>query len=273
MSLDSLYPSAGDHAILAAVFAIEFQSRLTLDHLLQIEKVVSKTYGSEFPVVLQQQTMSLDFTGGLGAQQMKAKPQPGGFVMQKTDGLTSGRAINFSEESCIIEIRDYSRWETVKADIDRYLNPLLQVLHKNAIPIKVLGLQYTDIFHWKSEPKDLVIAEVFNKGNPFVVPHVFDHSANAPTLWHSHHGYFVEHAEPVAFRQLDNINVSRVKTGASDSIQILTSHKAQFKEPLWKVSKENRSVISQIQDAMHGANKEIMRELLSPEVQKKIKLD
>lgn len=273
MSLESLYPSAGDHAILSAVFAIEFQSRLSLDTLLEIEKAVTKAYGDEFPVVVQQQTMSLDFTAGLGSQQLKAKPQPGGFVMQKVDGVTSGRAINFSEDSCIIEIRDYSRWDTVKADVDRYLKPLLQLLQKHGIPIKVLGLQYTDVFHWKSEPKDLVIGEVFNKDTPYLVPHVFDSSTKATSLWHSHHGFFVEHTEPVEYRRLDNINVSRVRAGASDSIQILTSHKAQFLEPLWKGGKENRPVISKIQDAMHLANKEIMRGLLTPELQKKIKLD
>lgn len=273
MSLDSLYPYAGDHAIQNAVFALDFGSTLTPAQLKDIQKAAVKAYGSELPDVQEQQTMALNFGLAQGAQQFKAAPQPSGFVMQRTGSFPTiaGRSITVSPNNCFIVINDYTRWANVKADIDRYLDAILQAVSRHHIAITAIGLQYTDVFNWKADPSELVLTEVFEKGTPFLVPNVLQ--STAPVCWHSHHGYFLESNDPVAYSQLDNINVSRVEVTGSHSIQILTSHKAQLTSPLWKVGKEHRHVISDIQEKLHGSNKTILRALFTEQLRSKIKLD
>jgi len=193
--------------------------------------------------------------------------------MQRPAGFGGGstRTLTVNPDSCIVIVKDYTRWESIKADIDRYLDVVLVAVNKTSTPVKAIGLQYTDIFNWKADPQELVMAEAFEVGNPYVVPNVL--AANGPMLWHSHHGYFLDRTEPLAYRQLDNINVSRIEAAGGHSIQVLTSHRAELAKPLWKIGKEHRHFISEIQESLHGANKEILRSLFSKELRDKIKLD
>lgn len=273
MSLESLYPYAGDHAIQNAVFALDFDSPLTESQLKDINKAATKSFGSEFPDVQEQQTMAINFGLGQGNQSVKAVAQPGGFTMRRVLGFPgmAGRVITVSPNNCIIVVSDYTRWDAIKADIDRYFDVILQAVGKHNIAINSVGLQYTDIFNWKADPKELLLTEVFSADTPYLVPNVL--RPDAPALWHSHHGYFLECDSPIPYRQLDNINISRIDSMGSHSLQVLTSHKAQLNSPMWKIGKENRSKISEIQEKLHRANKEILRTLFTAELRHKIKLD
>lgn len=273
MSLESLYPYAGDHAIQNAVFALDFDGSLSESQLKDVKKAAQKAYGSEFPDIQDQKTVAFNFGLGQGGQQVKAVSQSGGFTMQRILGFPGvpSRVITVNPDSCIIVINDYTRWAAIKSDIDRYFDVILHSVGKHSIAINSIGLQYTDVFNWKADPKELSLSEVFAAGNPYLVPHVL--GQNAPMLWHSHHGYFLDCNEPVPYKQLDNINVSRVDAMGSHSLQVLTSHKAQLNSPMWKINKENRPKISEIQEKLHYSNKQILRALFTEELSRKIKLD
>lgn len=272
MSLDSLYPASGDHAIQNAVFAIEFQGVLSSSQLEKLQLAAVKAYGAEFKEVHAQQKMAVDLTPRGGLQEFKAIAQPGGFLMLSGSPLSLPRTISVTPNDCVITFHDYSRWDIVKADVQRYLAPILKLLDAFVVPVNVVGLQYNDVFHWKAEPGELNLTEVFAAGTPFLVPHVLRPPESSPRHWHCHHGYFVNFHTPVSYQQLDNINISRVSASGHDSIVVLTSHKAQLKEPLWQVSKKNKTVIPDIQESLHNSNKTILRELLSESVRSKIKL-
>jgi uncharacterized protein (TIGR04255 family) len=198
--------------------------------------------------------------------------QTGGFMMQRPAALhgAPSRMITVSSDNCIIVVNDYTRWAAIKEDVDRYFETLITSAGKHNFSISSIGLQYTDSFNWKADPKDLLLSEVFADGNIYLVPNVL--APNAPMLWHSHHGYFLDCNKPVAYKQLDNINISRIETMGSHSLQILTSHRAQLNSPMWTSSKKTIENISDIQDILHNSNKKILRALLTEELGRKIKL-
>lgn len=273
MSLESLYPYAGDHAIQNAVFALDFDGALSPDQIKAIKKGAIKELAGEFPLVEDQQIIAINIGSNQSAHQVSPSPQVGGFTMQRSSGMPNAfaRSIVVTPTNALIVVNDYSRWDAVKLDVDRYLDALLLVVGKLPKAVTSIGLQYTDVFNWQSDPSELVLTEVFEAATPYMVPNVL--GENAPSMWHSHHGYFVEHLEPVQYRQLDNINVSRIETSGIHSLQILTSHKVQFAAALWQSGEKNRSKISDIFVKLHDANKVILRALLTEQVREKIKLN
>lgn len=270
MSLEYLHPYAGDHAIQSAVFALDFLDPLNESVLKDLRKSANKSLLAEFPTVQDQQSVALNFNTGQDSQQLTSIAKTGGFVMQKASQLPGlpSRVIVVSPNNCMIIVNDYSRWKAVKSDVDRYFAAILTVLNKNTVPINSIGLQYTDVFNWKADPSELVLSEVFAANGPFLVPNILN--ATAPALWHSHHGYFLDCAEPIPFKQLDNINVSR---NDGNTLHVVTSHRAQLASPLWKVGAENRAKIDAIQEHLHRANKEILKALFTENLQQKIKLN
>lgn len=273
MSLENLYPFAGDHAIQNVVFALEFDGALSPDQIRDVKKDAVKSLSADFPQVDDQQVISINITPNQSKHQVAPSPQIGGFTMQRSSGLSGAfaRSIMVSPNSALIVLNDYSRWSEAIASVDRYLDVLLKVIGKLPKAITAIGLQYTDVFNWRSDPSDLVLTEVFEQTSPYIVPHVL--RDGAPLMWHSHHGYFVDHAGPVPYRQLDNINVSRVEASGIHSLQILTSHKVQFAGAMWQAGEKNRSHISTIFTKLHTANKDILRNLLTEDARRKIGLN
>ena len=276
MKLDNLYPFAGDHAIQSAVFALEWastplQAGLAVEHLSEVRDA-AKALTADFPISEDMQLMALQFPlGGFHSQNFQLQPQEfGGFTMTKPSTMTrqASRTIMVNRESCIVQINDYSRWDTVKADLDKYLAVLLPTIGKYK-PVAAIGLQFNDIFSWKADPADLDLKSVFRPDTRWLPEHVFETSH----LWHSHHGYIEDHQLPIPYQQLDNVNVSRVMTDGVHALQVLISQRAQLVPPKWfKDAYSADSAISEIYGELHDGNKAIMKALLTDEVLTKIKM-
>lgn len=267
MSLrDQLYPFAGSHAIQSAVFAFEWAEMLTPSMLAGVRERAMKLK-HDFPAGIQdQKALTVNFTPG--APQVQTE-EVSGFMLSRVSSALGGvaRTITVGLHQCLIQVSDYLSWSTAKADVDRYLEVLLPAITQHR-QVTVIGLQYLDIFNWRGNPAELPTAAIFRKDTKYLASNVF--SVNE--LWHNHHGYFESHAEPQECRQLDNINVSRVENAGVHSIQILTSHRAQFRAAIWDYSLTAESLITRTLVRMHDRNKEILRDLLSDEVLEIIKL-
>lgn len=267
MSLHGLYPFAGNHAIQSAVFAIEWPTELTEIDLRKLRPVVD-SLRSDFPNIQEQRLVTLNVTPGV-AQSNEARVEAlGGFMLTRPSTLLTGtsRTMALNRSSCVINLSDYTRWDKALSDVQRYLNVLLPAIDR---PLNVLGLQYLDVFMWRDKPEKLNLSEVFRAESKFLPANVFA----LPGLWHSHHGYFDDAAEPVLCRQLDNINVSRAENEGGHLIQVLTSHRINFAELLWDKTANKGETIVTLLERMHDRNKEILKDLLSPAVQELVQLN
>jgi len=268
MSLqDSLFPFGGNHAIQNAVFVLEWTEPLPSAFFEKLREVV-EPLKSEFPGPIQdQRRLTVNFSPG--GHQVQTD-EPGGFVLTRAGSApsTNARSIVLGDQQCLIQIGDYTRWKHAKADVDRYLDLLFPEI-ATVRPIGVIGLQYVDVFNWKGDPAAMQVADVLRTDSKYLSSNVF--AVNE--LWHSHHGYFDSYQQPREGKQLDNINVSRVETAGLSSIQILTSHRSQFRNPLWASDAEARSVFDVTFERMHDRNKAILADLLTEPVQQMIKLN
>ena len=121
--------------------------------------------------------------------------------------------------------------------------------------------------HGFSDPAELNLREVLAEKSKLLPKNIFD----TPDLWHSHHGYIDKCEANSPYEVLENINVNMLDTNGQRSIQILTSHRAQLKTPIWTYDNFS-SGLDQYMPQLHERNKSILRDLLMPEVQAMIKL-
>ena len=270
MSLDHLYPFAGQHAIQSAVFALDFANELDIGEISAI-RVESTKLAGDFSRQdeLQRTTFTMQ-VGLVDVPPTSSNVETDGFQMVRpalVAGQPNSRAVIVNRTGIVVVVNDYTRWDKFKSDVDRYLSVLLTHIDGQKA-VASLGLQFNDIFLWKADPADLQLEEVFAAGNRYLAPNVF----SSPLLWHSHHGYLVNNKSPVEYQQLDNINVSRVAANEEHQLQILTSHRVTLEKPLYKGWSDCKATLLAIQDSLHAKNKAILAELLTPEAQNKIKL-
>ncbi|MQM30984.1 MAG: hypothetical protein CRU78_10855 [Candidatus Accumulibacter phosphatis] len=273
MSLEHLFPFAGDHAIQSAVVVVEWAApggsgHLAADHLQEMQRVAVPKLDelglgtSEILNVFELQMVpgkaashSSQVVGGFKA----SRPLPTG---------GEARSVMLTRENCIIQIDDYTRWAQAKNDIREYLNVLLPLVGKT-VPILHLTLQFNDVFLWKAPSHELIMTEVFKQDTTWLPPHVF----SVQNLWHSHHGYFCDQVTPCNLRQLNNVNVSRAMVNNIESVQALVAHRASFANPIWvKQPLSDDDSISQVLDRFHDDNKKILTDLFSDDVLRSINL-
>lgn len=261
MSLDSLEPFQGAHAIQNAVFSIEWKEGLS-DKEFKGLKTEIQTHLQLFKVFQPMKTMVFNMTGEAPAH---ALSEDGGFVVEIPGGFAEPprRVIQISKEGCIVVINDYSRWQTVKPEVLEYLRRLLGSIKTRKL--SAVSLQYTDLFIWKADPDRLKLREIFRDGTPFLAPKVLDLSA----MWHCNFGFFEPMEDTELPDRLNNVNVSRGLHGDHHAFNITTSHRLVLTK--WFETR-NLELIETINERFHEANKSILKNLLTSEVCTKINL-
>lgn len=269
MSIENLFPIAGNNAIQNAAFAIEWQAELSSGDLQRINAVIESDLKSEFPVAVPQSVQKFSFVTDIAsAAKFSPSIELGGYFYEKRSQFSNipTRSITLSKQSLIVQINEYSRWALVWKDVFQYLSIILKNIDT---AINNVGLQYSDVFVWKDDPKSLNLAEVFKPNSKYLIPNVLSLGG----LWHSHHGYIVKSDAPIPNSRLDNINVNLIDNAGTLSVQIITSHRATLNDAIWLKTEHDLNKIDQIMNVLHAENKLVMLELLSTDVCNKIKLE
>lgn len=273
MSIEHLHPFAGDHAIQTAIVVVEWgaadgSGMLSTERLQDIQKAAQPqlaSHGLSHPEQIH--VMEVQFGNNAAASQ--SAQSLGGFKASRISSQgAEARSLVLARERCIVQINDYTRWAQARLDIQQYLKIVLPLVGTTA-PIRHLTLQFNDVFWWRAPPETLKMAKVFRSDGTWLPSHVFE----LKTLWHSHHGYFADHTTPCAFKQLDNVNVSRSVLDGVESIQALVAHRASFVIPIWNGAPyDEQHAVAVILDKFHDENKRILANLFTDEVLGKIKL-
>jgi uncharacterized protein (TIGR04255 family) len=260
----SLYPYAGVHAIQSAAFVVEWAGELTAGEIAQIAALHSQLSES-FPSFSPIQSFKLEI---VGQGQSMPTSSIGGYVFQKnnaTGNFSKTLEVNHTRVTALIN--DYTRWEYVWKDVRGWFEkviPLIgdrQILHA--------GLQYNDIFHWRGELGDLNIKDIFLEASPYIAKHIFEVNG----LWHSHHGYLIDHAKPENSKLLENINVSAsINEAWQRSFIITTVHKMQLLDARILGWNGLASHLDELMNTMHNRNKEVLKKILTPAVLAQIDL-
>ncbi|SIQ88427.1 TIGR04255 family protein [Aromatoleum tolulyticum] len=264
MSLDLLYPHAGDHSIQNAVLAIEWAQEIEIA-ALQVVRDAAKAVLKTYPKVETQQTLRVNLQPGPGSVP-SAESEIGGYSYSRfSNSGELEQQVQLNRQSCLMVVADYKRWRVLIDDAQNLFAAILPAL-PNSVLITAVGLQYVDRFVWRGNPAELKLDEVFRAESPFIARH----SLQCTQTWHSHHGFFERSERPIRHNRLDNINVNIVDEPKGRAIQILTSHRA-LPEPAISANGALQSVI-ELQNELHCLSKEVFKNLLTEPLLAKIKL-
>lgn len=270
MSIEALYPFAGDNAIQNVAFALEWPEELTNSDLLAVRATYDQDqeFKRAYPQVQQPPLLMINVTDPQAAPKTGSEFGAVNFLRPHPSMLgAASRAINVTRASCVAIVSDYSRWDQVWTETRRWLLKIASAITRTR-PISLVGLQYTDVFQWRADPATLHLNEVLLEGSDLLVRNVF----KTKNLWHSHHGYFEDREEPMPHQLLENVNVSVTDNNGRRSIQIVTVHRAGLRAPIWNAD-ELAGTLDRIMNDLHQRNKAVMGNVLTPEVQQKIKLN
>ena len=264
MSLDSLFPHAGNHSIQNAVMAIEWGGELSIEQLEKL-RASAKAILADCPREEQQQSIRVNIAPVQNPMTAPA-PEVTGYTFSRfSPNGDIEKQIQINRVNCLIIVSDYRRWHDLITEVSKLLSVIFCTADAS-VSVSAVGLQYSDRFVWKGQPEELKLQEVFQANSPFIAPHSLECSA----AWHSHHGYFIVRESPVLHRRLDNMNVNVNDESEGRVIQILTSHRALLEEHI--VANQALDAVLSLQDDIHKVNKSIFRQLLSDELLKKINL-
>lgn len=270
MAIDSLYPYAGDHAVQNAIFVVEWAEPLKVEVLSAANKLANKFKNLGLSYVQHQHALELKLeqSSGVAAQPTAGSKQVlNAIVFARPAGVGEiTRSVTLSRQNCMIAIPDYTRWVDVFKDVEAYLKIALEEIATQR-PLTVIGLQYNDVFNWKDNPSELNLHEIFSD-KAFIPPSAFEQKG----LWHLHHGYLANHELPVPYAGLENINVDMLDTAGERMIQIVGSHRATLREPMWQSHLKNKPRMLEMFTSLHNANKLMLSKLLTKQVCEKIRL-
>lgn len=277
MSLDALRPVGGDHAIQTAAVALTWAAEISPSELqsLRSKAATAIEIKKAFPTIEDRHIIKFGINVNVPNTRTDAQStsvQAGPFVLNSlpgVDGATPAQSILVDMRQVVISVTNYDRWDRLIKDLNIYLPALFSGFSARK-SISTIGLQYVDTFEWEADRSELNLRTVFKETSPYLVSNVFRTVEN----WHSHHGLFTAVDKPLVYRRLDNINISREEQDARQILQVVTSHQAQLTTvPLWRWADTKFDVVLEILHQLHFQNKQMLRELLTPEVQSMINLN
>lgn len=267
MSIENLYPYAGDHAVQNAIFTLEWAEPLKVEAIHAAKKLATKFKNVGLPHAAEHQFEFRIETRPIAAGAQSNVPTPTAiiFASSATPGETS-RSVTITRNHCLVTVPDYTRWDTVFAEVKKYFKIVFDEIGPSR-PISAINLQYYDIFTWRDEPENLNLREVFSQ-NAYIPESIFEQTG----LWHVHQGMLQKHSSPISHDQLDNLNVEFQDVNQQRVIQITGAHRAILRDPLWQVHLKNEPLMHDIFGVLHTKNKTMLHRLLTSTMTDRINL-
>lgn len=271
--MTTVVPIAGPHAIKTVSFGLEWQEPLQEDLLILLRALHVKVR-SQLPRLTQHEEIGLRIivSPAPPVQEAPPRPQLAGvtFDALQPNGDPAWSLViqrNFLAVNCHL----YTRWKDIWATARGLLLPFVPVLAREC-GIAVIGLQYVDQFRAVGPAEQFRAGQVLREGSRFLPPGVFE----LDDLWHSHHGFFQNLAEPSAHRRLNTIDVDVVGADHERLIQITTAHRALLDQPATDgaalLDHDDGGELHHHMVDLHLANKRLLRQLLNDTLCEQINL-
>ena len=265
-------PVNSAHAITETVFAFEFSSPFapeSVDRLLELE--TQADINEELPAFKRIQTEGFLLKADAQGIEFQERVQKGtvGILLQRMrpDG-TPEWGVQASEDSIILHCLEYSTWSEVWARVQLYFQAILAKIIPSDIVLNAITLKYVDQFvfqgDYSTEYNPLLL---FNEKTKFIHPSALRESGSR---WHCHTGWFAPYKD--AFECLNQLNIDTaiLQNGNHrtkiEHNQMIRNVNININELLGSASLDN------YMSYMHKENKNIVRDLLNPQMAKRISL-
>ena len=181
------------------------------------------------------------------------------------------RVLRLADNTLSVSFMDYVCWRSTREFASRYLSTVLTSLPLRQNPVVAFSLRFIDRYTFSGEPRDAQADLLFNKESP----HITLHSFRAGDKWHCNTGWFDTSLFEDNDRVLHNLNVTSNLVDHSSTVTI--DHRAtrylgwarHSVEALLETSDVAIGMVEAL-DRLHDHNKEVLKELLRPEMLTKI---
>jgi len=267
--MEHVRPCNDENAIKIVALAFEFEGKNlqenTVEELIKIYRN-NKEMLNNLPRVQKQQTVRMTVGNNQAAG-------PSSITGVTFDHLTpSGGqkwAVMVNQDQFVVSCSDYSSWTTFWTEAKAYITTLIEPL--KAQKIKNITVEYADEFAILKNDSQEWIDELFNRDSHFLPSYIFD----LEDLWHSHNGFFSVKSDSTKLKSknLNVINIEQVPDEESGSkIMIRTQNKTMLDDAQSINEFFGSGNAEAIVDNNHEMNKNMMKDLLSAEMLKKINL-
>lgn len=248
-------PLNSDHAVQTASF------NFLLDGIVPPEAAQALRYRkellAELPAVQNPEVLELTPGGVTKAQRI------GGIQLShlRPDGTPSW-ALRIVGNEVSVECSRYTRWDRVWESASRYLSAGLEAAQQAKRQVMVVGLTVADTFIANREPYDL--RTLLREG-----PNLADRVFRAGPTWHNHIGWFGQSAslKPGSY-WLNQLNIDAARI--SDELRINIAHNQELRQD--QPSPIDLAQLPNLFRELHLHNKEVLFELLRPEMAQQIGL-
>ena len=259
-------PIQTDNAIERVTFVCEFATPLE-DRWL---RGLYDMHG-QFAEKLPKKAMNHGYSILVGTGPMQPQPVPGIASVTFEEYGRRGellQAFHALPQAILYINQQYTRWVEISGMARTLLKAALQAVH--GAQVQAFGLEYYDRFTAPASIAPPDVNGLLRKTSQYLVPRVFE----IPGPWHSHHGSLRDDdSSPCPHSKNDNINIDLVREQTPAdlyAVNLLLRHRRILAAP---VSVGDASdLFDKFMDEMHGADKIVMQDLLTPEIAEAIGL-
>ncbi|WP_373533080.1 TIGR04255 family protein [Vampirovibrio sp.] len=271
-------PANKAHAIIEAVFFCEFHQpfeRSVIDRLLTLEH--DETVKADLPGFKRVEGGGIAFSAkdSAFAIQRTVDMEPVGVLLEhfQPNG-TADWVVRVMPKVVSIHCLDYTTWSDVWERVQKYFNVVFQKITPSQTKVVGLGLKYIDHFKFNGQPEEYDPKLLFSPSSEFLHGKALTSSGYR---WHCHSGWFetIDNAEPDR-ECLNQVNIDATGTSGGHLTKIEHSMVIQGFEAdteyLMVQSEVSDTALAKAMNYLHDSNKNVLRNLLTPEMIKRINL-
>lgn len=261
------------HAISEMVAFIETVRPFDTEVLTKLSKL-QRTLRKELPKfeTVQTVTATVDMQNNALSRAEMLSPKLGGIVLQRIgpDGEAQW-VLRIMENVIAVHCLDYTRWADVWKKTRKYLVEVFALLDISQNPVSGIGIKYVDKFIHELGDGDYDASQLIKKESALITPVIFDKGP----LWHSHCGWYESSGPESKARFLNQCNVSTIyeKTDHVTTVEhnALMRYLSPVLNPL-RAGKNDATLLDEVMEELHEANKRLLRGLLTDSMCKRIRL-
>lgn len=259
------------HAIEQVAIVLQFANPVASNDFQDIRKLADELK-DEFPGKSPIQT----FMVAVGAGGVVPAHPTQGFVLTDTsrEGVIT-HELRLEHSSITYRTTMYTRWANIWGKANQYFNKFLPLYSLNS-QLAAINLNYIDKFVWSGKSDEADPGMLLRANSKYLTPATYE----SKDLWHSHFGAFVK-ADPLT-KRLVNVNVDFVDENndfnARRVVSISTVLTDIYNQPTYKLldlktPEEISSFIDQKAQELHSYNKDVLGNIISDEMIKRISLE
>lgn len=276
---DVFIPINEGHAIVEAVAFFHMRSPDADDPELDafFQPTFIESIKEEFAEQFQQsrEIKAVKFIADDKSREFTQMPSGIRMIRMNINGDTSW-VISVSPNTISVHCLEYTRWAKVWAETNDIFNRLFKHIGSTPAAVSSVGLKYVDRFRFQGSVKNYDASKLFKKNSEFLHKKAFSSS----NKWHCHTGWFdqqiwdspvlsqlnidsgqnIADGKPVSVVTIDHTLTVRAVDSGSDLTHL-------FPKPT-----RSKSRLGSLMNDLHFANKELLLDLLTTSMAKRIGL-